>query len=131
MKDSIKNLIYMIIITVIVLGIVKAFNFDEKTRTFINMFSIMILTFSFCIYGHKKRLKTDKKYKNEVNDERNLMIRFKASNSVYSVLVFILGLQSIYFLAMESYILAFYSIAVFVFSLVLMSALTKFYENRM
>ncbi len=79
---------------------------------------------------HNKLLKTDKFYKINMEDERNVRIKEKVGNEVLKIYMYLLGLITVIFIAYDYYIPAIFTGGLVLFAPVFLILLSMYFEKR-
>jgi len=118
-------------ITFIIIGIIVMFssrylarlfpnNWYENMQALILATGAMIMGWSFISYEHERKIKKDVKYRYEVNDERNIMIREKSAYMVNCINMFLFAGVGILFLMLDFQVAALVVIGLLIIQPILM-----------
>lgn len=76
------------------------------------------------------KIKKDKKFGVEYNDERNVVIRNKTNAMMSPILLLLFGFQAIYAIAYDLHLIAIFDCVVVVLSPIVMMIISKYYERK-
>lgn len=95
-------------------------NWYENTQMLILALGSMITGASFMSYDHERKMKKNVKYRYEVNDERNIMIREKSAYMVNCINMLLIAGIGIVFLMLDFQIAALVIIGLLIIQPILM-----------
>lgn len=95
-------------------------NWYENAQMLILALGSMITGASFMSYDHERKMKKDVKYRYEVNDERNIMIREKSAYMVNCINMLLIAGIGIVFLMLDFQIAALVVIGLLIIQPILM-----------
>lgn len=80
---------------------------------------------------HNKLLKTDKFYKINMEDERNVRIKEKVGNEVLKIYMYLLGIITVIFIAYDYYIPAIFTGGLLVLAPIFLILASNYFEKRL
>ena len=89
-----------------------------------------IFSVTYVMISHTKRLKKEKDYRVEVNDERNIAIKEKTGNKISHIYMVLFGVQAIYGIAYDMYDIAIFNGIVVFISPIILICISNYYEKK-
>lgn len=104
---------------------------NKPLQTVLIMGFSSITSISVANLYHNKLLKTDKFYKINMEDERNVRIKEKVGNEVLKIYMYLLGIITVIFIAYDYYIPAIFTGGLLVFAPIFLIIASNYFEKRL
>ena len=104
---------------------------NKPLQTVLIMGFSSITSISVANLYHNKLLKTDKFYKINMEDERNVRIKEKVGNEVLKIYMYLLGIITVIFIAYDYYIPAIFTGGLLVFAPIFLILASNYFEKRL
>lgn len=104
---------------------------NKPLQTVLIMCFSSITSISIANLYHNKLLKTDKFYKINMEDERNVRIKEKVGNEVLKIYMYLLGIITVIFIAYDYYIPAIFTGGLLVFAPIFLIIASNYFEKRL
>ncbi len=104
---------------------------DKPISIIIRISAIAVFSISFVMLNFNRQMKINKEYRISVTDERNIRIREKTSDTIAPIFMLLFGVQAIYGIAYEFYVIAIFNSIVVILSPIVMILISKYYEKKL